>query len=84
MTAAPRRIGVLHRERRAKPLPPPDTYTPHQAPKILAAVEALWPNGIPKWVSIARRDWEITCWIWERGEAIPSDRTIRRVLRRPA
>lgn len=61
---------------------PPVLRQPRQAPKIKAAIQALWPDGIPAWLSPARRNWEIANWVWEKGEPIPSDRTIRHVLRR--
>lgn len=67
---------------RSPPRPVAETYKPRQAAKIAAAIDALWPNGIPRWLSVGRRDWEIANWIWEQGEPIPCERTIRRYFER--
>lgn len=83
MTATkPAAVNAANPFPRSAPPRPPDLFRPRQAAKIKAAIRHLWPNGIPEWVSPARRDWEIQNWVWEKQEPIPSARTIRHVLRK--
>lgn len=51
-----------------------------RAAGIHAAVQALWPAGVPVWLTKAERDAQIVNWLWERKAPPPgpNERTIRR------
>ena len=52
-----------------------------RAAGIQSATHALWPDGIPPWLSIKERDAAIVDWLSSRdARAMPCSRTIRRAL----
>jgi hypothetical protein len=64
--------------------PAPTPYRPLRASRaagIQSAALALWPDGIPVWLTAKQRDAQIIDWLASRGAtALPCDRTIRRIL----
>jgi hypothetical protein len=55
-----------------------------QRASIDAAVEALWPDGIPTELSVQARDQKIIEWQKARQFSVASSKTIARHLKRPA
>lgn len=55
-----------------------------QSCAVRAAIAAIWPDGVPAWLTRQRRNDAIRNWAFENRAPRPSDRTIRRYFRERA